>query len=148
MQHLNALLGLEDFEELWLHLLDFLDRYMHADNSELLMEAVPESLKNMLLVMSTAGVFFPGGSLWSTTWSRIGHFLPSLHKELFPSSVEVQEEGRDLSSAASAMADTAAPCGVVTPATASNLSEAPNADASNLPQPSDERPLHPHPIIV
>ena len=32
---------------------------MHASGSELLMEAIPESLKNMLLVMETAGVFDP-----------------------------------------------------------------------------------------
>lgn len=92
LQHLTALLGLDDFEALWLHLLDFMDRYMHADNSELLLEAVPESLKNMLLVMSTAGIFRPAAaddgtgaaSLWTVTWARISHFLPTLHAELFP----------------------------------------------------------------
>ena len=36
-----------------------MDKFMHASGSELLMEAIPESLKNMLLVMETAGVFDP-----------------------------------------------------------------------------------------
>ena len=44
---------------LWLTILDFMDKFMHASGSELLMEAIPESLKDMLLVMETAGVFDP-----------------------------------------------------------------------------------------
>ena len=44
---------------MWLTILDFMDKFMHASGSELLMEAIPESLKNMLLVMETAGVFDP-----------------------------------------------------------------------------------------
>ena len=59
LQHLTALLSLEDFTGLWLRVLDYMDRYMHAGQSELLAEAIPESLKNMLLVMSTAGIFGP-----------------------------------------------------------------------------------------
>lgn len=49
-------------------------------------EAVPESLKNMLLVMDSAGVFTSceGHSpLWDLTWERINTFLPNLRDELF-----------------------------------------------------------------
>lgn len=94
LQHLAALLSLEDFSSLWLQTLDFMDKYMHADNSELLLEAIPESLKNMLLVMSTAGIFKapkagependPSVELWNMTWMRVNSFLPNLHGELFP----------------------------------------------------------------
>merc|ERR1719427_2316983 len=78
---------------------------MHADNSDLLFEAIPESLKNMLLVMSTAGIFechqdsasepealpsqFKADSkcrqysaLWQVTWERIDCFLPNLKADL------------------------------------------------------------------
>lgn len=63
-----------------------MDKYMHVDNSDLLYEAIPESLKNMLLVMDSAKVFdsTDGRSqLWTITWDRIGSFLPNMKEELF-----------------------------------------------------------------
>jgi hypothetical protein len=59
---------------------------------------VPESLKNMLLVMSTSGVINPPGTtspptsvnskqpveLWDVTWEKVDKFLPKLKDELFP----------------------------------------------------------------
>uniref|UniRef100_A0A452VFC8 Golgi-specific brefeldin A-resistance guanine nucleotide exchange factor 1 n=1 Tax=Ursus maritimus TaxID=29073 RepID=A0A452VFC8_URSMA len=57
-------------------------------------EAIPESLKNMLLVMDTAEIFHNadarGGSpsaLWEITWERIDCFLPHLRDELFKQTV-------------------------------------------------------------
>jgi hypothetical protein len=52
-------------------------------------EAVPESLKNCLLVMSTSDTFTEvtanqPGSLWNVTWTRINKFLPNLKAEIFP----------------------------------------------------------------
>lgn len=68
-------------------------------------EAIPESLKNMLLVMDTAEIFHNadarGGSpsaLWEITWERIDCFLPHLRDELFKQTVI---QGRGLSSALS-----------------------------------------------
>ncbi|XP_061196225.1 Golgi-specific brefeldin A-resistance guanine nucleotide exchange factor 1-like isoform X2 [Saccostrea echinata] len=87
LQHLSPLLSLSTFTALWLTILDFMDKYMHTDNSDLLSEAIPESLKNMLLVMDTANIFHTsdGGEsqLWKLTWDRIDTFLPHLQKELF-----------------------------------------------------------------
>ena len=75
-------------------------------------EAIPESLKNMLLVMSTAGIFHDGDAepnaatsdrhytaLWQVTWERIDCFLPNLKRDLFlnrarPSSPSVSVEGK------------------------------------------------------
>ncbi|XP_057309577.1 Golgi-specific brefeldin A-resistance guanine nucleotide exchange factor 1-like [Hydractinia symbiolongicarpus] len=105
LQHLNTLISLSTFTALWMTILDFMDKYMHADNSDLLFEAIPESLKNMLLVMSTAGIFEhhhdndPNtesqpqhlkadsksrkySALWQVTWERIDCFLPNLRDEL------------------------------------------------------------------
>lgn len=51
-------------------------------------EAVPESLKNVLLVMSSSGYLTPPTKdpsqkeLWVETWKRIDRFLPDLRKEL------------------------------------------------------------------
>jgi hypothetical protein len=57
LHHLAALLTLPNFSVLWLRLLELLQSYLHAPNNELLIEAVPETLKNLLLVMATAGAF-------------------------------------------------------------------------------------------
>lgn len=86
LQHLTPLLSLSTFTALWLTILDFMDKYMHKEGSDLLSEAIPESLKNMLLVMDTAGIFQPDttdSQLWKLTWDRIDTFLPHLREELF-----------------------------------------------------------------
>jgi len=106
LQHLNTFISLSTFTALWMTILDFMDKYMHADNSDLLFEAIPESLKNMLLVMSTAGIFEHRvddtdtivaietstqrskgdhrrySALWQVTWDRIDCFLPNLKGDL------------------------------------------------------------------
>jgi brefeldin A-resistance guanine nucleotide exchange factor 1 len=51
-------------------------------------EAVPESLKNILLVMSSSGFLVAPSvdpsqeKLWVETWKRLDRFLPDLRKEL------------------------------------------------------------------
>ncbi|KAF4090294.1 hypothetical protein AMELA_G00050380 [Ameiurus melas] len=93
LQHLSPLLSLPTFAALWLTILDFMDKYMYAGSSDLLLEAIPESLKNMLLVMDTAGIFHCADSrtgysdLWEITWERIDCFLPHLREELFKQAV-------------------------------------------------------------
>lgn len=86
MHHLTPLLSLPTFTNLWITILDYMDKYMHADNSDLLYEAIPESLKNMLLVMDSAKVFegqeVPG-QLWELTWEKIATFLPHMKDDLF-----------------------------------------------------------------
>ncbi|CAH1405648.1 unnamed protein product [Nezara viridula] len=86
LHHLSPLQTLPSFAQLWLTILDYMDKYMHADNSDLLYEAIPESLKNLLLVMDSAGVFngLDGrNEIWVVTWDRISSFLPNLQADLF-----------------------------------------------------------------
>ncbi|XP_045476199.1 Golgi-specific brefeldin A-resistance guanine nucleotide exchange factor 1 [Harmonia axyridis] len=86
LHHLTPLLSLPTFNNLWLIILDFVDKYMHADKSDLLYEAIPESLKNMLLVMDSARVFEGNdgrNQLWHATWCRIDTFLPDMKEVLF-----------------------------------------------------------------
>lgn len=84
LHHLKPLERLPGFLPLWLTVLDLLRAYMHADKSELLLEAIPESLKNMLLVMASSEVLKPDSHLWAPTWRAIDGFLPDLKSELFP----------------------------------------------------------------
>lgn len=91
LHHLTPLLTLPGFLPLWLTVLDLMRAFMHADNSELLFEAIPESLKNMLLVMSSTGVLTSSSKLWDPTWRTINHFLPNLKGELFPDVRNVED---------------------------------------------------------
>ncbi|KAF0385373.1 Sec7-domain-containing protein [Gigaspora margarita] len=99
LHYLSRLLEWGGLTSLWSQILDVMERYMATGNNESLREAVPESLKNMLLVMSTSGVFNPPGTinaatqssggkvpveLWDITWTKIDKFLPKLKDELFP----------------------------------------------------------------
>eukprot|EP01114_Cavostelium_apophysatum_P009107 TRINITY_DN2217_c0_g1_i3.p1 TRINITY_DN2217_c0_g1~~TRINITY_DN2217_c0_g1_i3.p1 ORF type:complete len:1471 (+),score=363.32 TRINITY_DN2217_c0_g1_i3:184-4596(+) len=96
LQYLPNLTRLSNFNELWINILQSLKHYMQT-NSELLAEAVQESLKNVLLVMSASDVFQPsnnalngshslegtGGAedLWQLSWNTINSFCPSLRGE-------------------------------------------------------------------
>uniref|UniRef100_A0A1Q3FES7 Putative golgi-specific brefeldin a-resistance guanine nucleotide exchange factor 1 n=2 Tax=Culex tarsalis TaxID=7177 RepID=A0A1Q3FES7_CULTA len=91
LHHLNPLIGLAGFNELWLEILDYFERFMKI-GSDMLYEAVLESLKNMLLVMHSVCVFHNSdgvthSTLWDVTWQRISGFLPNLKDELFKSDV-------------------------------------------------------------
>ena len=67
-----------------------MDRLMNSGQGDTLEEAVPESLKNILLVMADGGFIQPpsNGSppteLWVETCKRVDRFLPDLIAELFP----------------------------------------------------------------
>lgn len=76
--------------DLWLRILDIMDRLMNSGQGEHLEEAVPESLKNILLVMADGDFLTPpkpgetSPELWDETCKRVDRFLPDLMLELFP----------------------------------------------------------------
>lgn len=88
LHHLTPLIKLPNFNELWLKILDYVDKFMKI-GSDVLHEQMLETLKNILLVMHSVGVFYhsdgSGGyaPLWSLTWNRINEFLPNLKSEIF-----------------------------------------------------------------
>uniref|UniRef100_A0A8R1Y720 SEC7 domain-containing protein n=1 Tax=Onchocerca volvulus TaxID=6282 RepID=A0A8R1Y720_ONCVO len=84
LNHLTPLSLLASFRSLWLRLLDYMDQYLHADRSDLLSEAIPESLKNMILVMDNTQMFNTIPDLYNMTVTRIGAFLPELLAEVMP----------------------------------------------------------------
>ncbi|CAZ85055.1 unnamed protein product [Tuber melanosporum] len=85
--------------DLWLKILDIMDRLMNSGQGDHLEEAVPESLKNILLVMASGKYLVPpeeGGKnteLWNLTWKRLERFLPDLHEELFRAPSPLPELG-------------------------------------------------------
>lgn len=87
LHHLTPLMTLPEFTELWLEIIQYLEQFMKL-GTDMLYEAVLESLKNMLLVMYSVKAFHnPDGMtysvLWELTWNRVGLFLPTLKDELF-----------------------------------------------------------------
>ncbi|KAK8721863.1 hypothetical protein OTU49_012614 [Cherax quadricarinatus] len=88
LRHLTPLLTLATFTALWLTILDFMDKYLNTHRSDHLSDAIPEILKNMLLVMETTQVFHTADGftrLWTITWDRIDAFLPDFRHNLFRS---------------------------------------------------------------
>jgi brefeldin A-resistance guanine nucleotide exchange factor 1 len=73
-----------------LRILDILDRMMNSGQGDAVEEAVPESLKNILLVMGGAGYLSPPSEnpenekMWTETKKRLDRFLPDLFSEVFP----------------------------------------------------------------
>ena len=65
LQHLTPLSSLPTFPALWLTILDLIGQFCATASTDLLADALPESLKNMLLVMDTSGgglFFTPSGN--------------------------------------------------------------------------------------
>lgn len=141
LHYLVLLSEWEGMHDLWMEILDIMDRLMNSGQGDTLVsrfsspppysrtnskrwltillvqqeEAVPESLKNILLVMSSGGYLTPPtkGSeqseqqrkLWNETWARLNRFLPDLMPELFPQEPEKPE----VESVAEAEAEAEAP---------------------------------------
>ncbi|THH01721.1 hypothetical protein EW026_g1024 [Hermanssonia centrifuga] len=94
--HLEAREGQNaDIRVLWIQVLDLLDRYMNIDRRDQLHEAIPESLKNVVLVMNATGLLVPTPpgedqrddrqkALWAATHERIDRFLPGFLVEVLP----------------------------------------------------------------
>ncbi|KAG2025533.1 hypothetical protein GB937_002789 [Aspergillus fischeri] len=90
LRYLDQLPNQEGMLELWLKILDILDRMMNSGQGDSLAEAIPESLKNILLVMADGGHLVPPSQdpskepIWTETKKRLERFLPDLFKEIFP----------------------------------------------------------------
>ncbi|GAA95631.1 uncharacterized protein L969DRAFT_615408 [Mixia osmundae IAM 14324] len=92
LMQLSERKGVEGVTELWVRIIGYLDRFMHSGRRDQMYEAVPESLKNVLLVMHASGLLVTPQenpteaqvALWNSTFSRIDTFLPTLKTDLFP----------------------------------------------------------------
>ena len=72
--YLPLLAKLEDFGDLWGSILDCNERFLLIQGNDMLAEAVPESLKNVLLVLYDAHLLEEGKPLAVYTWDRLSRF--------------------------------------------------------------------------
>lgn len=97
LHYLALLAEWDGMLDLWTRILGTMDRLMNSGQSNMLVEAVPETLKNVLLVMASAEHLVPPPAaaasdsrteqqkqLWVETWTRTEKFMPGLMPELFP----------------------------------------------------------------
>jgi len=118
LHYLVMLSEWDGMHDLWMEILDLMDRLMNSGQGDTLAEPVSESLKNILLVMSSGGYLKrPSDSgehseqqnrLWNDTSSRLHKFLPSLMPELFPEP-EIKEGQRIDTEGASNRVETSVP---------------------------------------
>lgn len=95
LHHLQPLLLLPNINQLWMDILSYIECLTKIGSDELI-EAVKESLKNMLLVMRSVKIFTEDSSetnsqFWDITWSRLDQFLPNLKNELFEQDLFVDQ---------------------------------------------------------
>lgn len=97
LQYLVLLSKWDGMLDLWLQIIDIMDRLMNSGQGDSLEEAVPENLKNVLLFMASSGYLVPPTKdpqqekLWVETWKRIDRFLPDLRGELALEEPEQEE---------------------------------------------------------
>lgn len=72
---------LETFSDIVLRLVEYMDRYLKSGHSDLLAEAIPETLKNMILVFG-ATTFVEIPKLHAEIAKRVSAFLPNLVAEV------------------------------------------------------------------
>ncbi|TVU07913.1 hypothetical protein EJB05_41290, partial [Eragrostis curvula] len=92
LQSLKDLSAQSSFGKLWLEVLDMIEKFMKVKvrgrRTEKLQEAIPELVKNILMVMKASGILSKTGtsenSLWEATWLQVDKIAPSLQSEVFP----------------------------------------------------------------
>jgi brefeldin A-resistance guanine nucleotide exchange factor 1 len=92
LQSLKDLSGQGSFDKLWLEVLDMIEKFMKVKvrgrRTEKLQEAIPELVKNILMVMKASGILSKTGasenSFWEATWLQVNKIAPSLQPEIFP----------------------------------------------------------------
>ncbi|XP_025416459.1 Golgi-specific brefeldin A-resistance guanine nucleotide exchange factor 1 isoform X2 [Sipha flava] len=130
LHHLTQLQSLPTFVDLWITVLELMHKFMISDNSDTLSEAIPETLKNMLLVMLNGKTnskedLHSKQAFWDATWNKVNTFLPHMSDELLHhhNNRQVTEQDLDiqLSETSSDLPDVTLPSsvpfspGVVTP---------------------------------
>ncbi|WYZ46460.1 hypothetical protein EsH8_IX_000685 [Colletotrichum jinshuiense] len=106
LQYLVLLSKWDGMLDLWVKIIDIMDRLMNSGQGDSLEEAVRENLKNVVLFMASSGYLVSPSkdaskeNLWGETWKRIDRFLPDLKSDLAleePKSVEEQAPAAEAS---------------------------------------------------
>ncbi|KAG8832745.1 GDP/GTP exchange factor for ARF [Serendipita sp. 399] len=92
----------ETLTTLWLEVVELLEQLMMVDQRSQLYEAVPESLKNVLLVMQASGALLSPANpedrpeeiqrRWQLTLEKVDTFIPGFLTEVIPLRLENPEE--------------------------------------------------------
>ncbi|KAE9551303.1 hypothetical protein FO519_005483 [Halicephalobus sp. NKZ332] len=82
LNHLGMLMELETFSDLFIRFVDFMRRYWNCERSDILKEAIPESLKNVILVLDNSRAFLEFPDLHKRTIETLKSFLPHLVDEV------------------------------------------------------------------
>ncbi|TWU78927.1 GDP/GTP exchange factor for ARF [Metarhizium rileyi] len=106
LQYLVLLSGWDGMLDLWIQIIDIMDRLINSGQGDSLEEAVQENLKNVILFMASSGYLVSQSqdaskqALWDETWKRVDRFLPELRSDLASeglgtasSAGKIQEEG-------------------------------------------------------
>ncbi|KAI0306765.1 hypothetical protein B0F90DRAFT_1808381 [Multifurca ochricompacta] len=112
---ISDIAGGKNVTERWVQVLDYLDRLMRTDQSDQLSEAVPESLKNVVLVMHATGMLVPplaeenGNTrdepqrqLWRITRDKIEQFMPGFMESVIPMPTVAPSSSTEVSTIAAA----------------------------------------------
>ncbi|KAG6042156.1 hypothetical protein E4U41_004960 [Claviceps citrina] len=98
LQYLVLLSKWDGMLDLWIRLIDIMDRLMNSGQGDTLEEAVRENLKNVVLFMISSGLLVSPArdaskhQLWDETWKRVDRFLPDLRNELASETLEKSPE--------------------------------------------------------
>ncbi|KKA28301.1 hypothetical protein TD95_003031 [Thielaviopsis punctulata] len=88
LQYLVLLSSWDGMFDLWIKIIDVMDRLLNSGQGDILEEAVRENLKNVVLFMSSNNYLVPQSQdeskakLWNETWKRIDRFMPDLKADL------------------------------------------------------------------
>uniref|UniRef100_A0A093VLR4 SEC7 domain-containing protein n=1 Tax=Talaromyces marneffei PM1 TaxID=1077442 RepID=A0A093VLR4_TALMA len=136
LRYLDQLSSSGGMLDLWLKILDILDRMMNSGQGDALEEAIPESIKNILLVMADSGYLTPPPTsnankqkIWTETKKRLDRFLPNLFSDLFP----VPESQKDVPTASTQDNEEKAE----NPTNPAELNEKQQEQSSPSPSPAD-----------
>ncbi|CEJ95123.1 Putative Cytohesin-2 [[Torrubiella] hemipterigena] len=100
LQYLVLLSEWDGMLDLWIKIIEIMDRLMNSGQGDSLEEAVRENLKNVILFMSSSNILVPPSEdaskekFWDETWGRVDRFLPDLRSDIMPPAEDspVEEE--------------------------------------------------------
>ncbi|KAL7785255.1 hypothetical protein V8C37DRAFT_394436 [Trichoderma ceciliae] len=88
LQYMVLLSEWDGMLDLWVKIIEIMDRLMNSGQGDSLAEAVRENLKNVVLFMATSGYLVSPDKdpsrkkLWDETWERVNRFLPDLRNDI------------------------------------------------------------------
>lgn len=101
LQHLTALSKYPDFLHLWQEVLAYLEQYMSYATSrhtasDLMCEALPELIKNLILVMMSSGILSleseRGKEIWKITHQPLARICPDFASDLYKKLVDAAKK--------------------------------------------------------